>query len=104
MGNLTVTPDRLKLVDFSDAAMKDVAEIVVTTNSSSRTMDPDELGALAVSVFGSDRVSVEPVLAQAIEQARELAEEEGASGAGVVVTGSVVTAGEARRLFGLEPA
>jgi dihydrofolate synthase / folylpolyglutamate synthase len=81
-----------------------VAEIVVTTNSSSRTMDPDELGALAVSVFGSDRVSVEPVLAQAIEQARELAEEEGASGAGVVVTGSVVTAGEARRLFGLEPA
>ena len=54
-----------------------VAEIVVTTNSSPRTMDPDELGALAVSVFGSDRVSVEPVLAQAIEQARELAEEEG---------------------------
>ena len=38
-----------------------------------------------------------------IEQARELAEEEGTSGAGVVVTGSVVTAGEARRLFGLEP-
>ncbi len=41
---------------------------------------------------------------QAIEQARELAEEEGSSGAGVIVTGSVVTAGEARRLFGLEPA
>ena len=80
-----------------------VAEIVVTANSSLRTMDPDELGALAVSVFGSGRVNVEPVLAQAIEQARELAEEEGTSGAGVVVTGSVVTAGEARRLFGLEP-
>ena len=48
------------------------------------------------SVFGSERVSVEPVLEQAIEQARELAEEEGASGAGVIVTGSVVTAGEAR--------
>src|SRR6266403_2998205 len=30
MGNLTVTPERLKLVDFSDAAMKGVAEIVVT--------------------------------------------------------------------------
>ena len=40
-----------------------VAEIVVTANSSPRTMDPDELGALAVSVFGSERVSVEPVLA-----------------------------------------
>ena len=81
-----------------------VAEVVVTANSSPRTMDPDELGALAVSVFGSERVSVEPVLEQAIEQARELAEEEGTSGAGVIVTGSVVTAGEARRLFGLEPA
>jgi len=30
MGNLTVTPERLKLVDFSDPAMKGVAEIVVT--------------------------------------------------------------------------
>jgi dihydrofolate synthase / folylpolyglutamate synthase len=81
-----------------------VAEVVVTTNSSPRAMDPDELGALAVEVFGSERVSVEPVLAQAVEQARELAEEEGVSGAGVIVTGSVVTAGETRALFGLEPA
>jgi dihydrofolate synthase/folylpolyglutamate synthase len=81
-----------------------VAEVVVSTNSSARAMDPDELGALAVSVFGSERVSVEPVLAEAVAQARELAEEEGTSGVGVIVTGSVVTAGEARRLFGLEPA
>ena len=81
-----------------------VAEIVVSANSSPRSMDADELGALAVEVFGAERVSVEPVLGQAVEQARELAEEEGASGAGVIVTGSVVTAGEARRLFGLEPA
>jgi dihydrofolate synthase/folylpolyglutamate synthase len=80
-----------------------VAEVVVSTNSSPRTMDPDELGALAVALFGSERVSIEPVLGEAIEQARELAEEEGSSGAGVIVTGSVVTAGEARRLFGLEP-
>jgi dihydrofolate synthase/folylpolyglutamate synthase len=81
-----------------------VAEIVVSANSAPRAMDPDELGALAVEVFGSERVSVEPVLGEAVEQARELAEEEGASGAGVIVTGSVVTAGEARSLFGLEPA
>jgi dihydrofolate synthase/folylpolyglutamate synthase len=81
-----------------------VAEVVVSTNSSARAMDPDELGALAVAVFGSERVSVEPVLAEAVAQARELAEEEGTSGVGVIVTGSVVTAGEARRLFGLEPA
>lgn len=78
-------------------------EVVVTANSSPRAMDPDELGALAVEVFGSDRVSVEPVLAEAVEQAGELAEEGGESGVGVLVTGSVVTAGETRALFGKEP-
>ena len=30
MGNLTITPDRLKQVDFSDPTMKNVSEIVVT--------------------------------------------------------------------------
>ena len=40
-----------------------LAEVVVTANSSPRAMDPDELGALAVEVFGADRVSVEPALA-----------------------------------------
>jgi dihydrofolate synthase / folylpolyglutamate synthase len=78
-------------------------EVVVTTNSSPRSMDPDELGALAVEVFGSKRVSVEPLLAAAVEQAGELAEEAGESGVGVIVTGSVVTAGETRALFGKEP-
>jgi dihydrofolate synthase/folylpolyglutamate synthase len=79
-------------------------EVVITANSSPRAMDPDELGALAVEVFGSGRVSVEPLLRAAVEQARELAEEGGESGVGVVVTGSVVTAGEVRALFGREPA
>jgi len=78
-------------------------EIVVTANSSPRAMDPDELGALATDVFGADRVSVEPSLSRAVEQAGELAEEGGESGVGVVVTGSVVTVGETRTLFGLEP-
>jgi len=79
-------------------------EVVVTANSSPRAMDPDELGALAAEVFGSERVSVEPSFGAAVEQARELAEEGGESGVGVVVTGSVVTAGEARALFGKDPA
>lgn len=78
-------------------------EVVVTAGSSPRAMDPDELGALAAEVFGPDRVSVEPSLGAAVEQAGELAEEGGESGVGVVVTGSVVTAGEARTLFGKEP-
>lgn len=80
-----------------------LGEVVVTANSSARTMDPDQLGALAVEVFGGDRVSVEPVFADAVAQAAELAEEGGESGVGVIVTGSVVTAGEARALFGKEP-
>nr|WP_226363966.1 folylpolyglutamate synthase/dihydrofolate synthase family protein [Pseudonocardia abyssalis] len=78
-------------------------EVVVTANSSSRAMDADELGALATEVFGPERVSVEPVLRTAIEQAGELAEEGGESGVGVIVTGSVVTAGETRTVFGKEP-
>jgi dihydrofolate synthase/folylpolyglutamate synthase len=81
-----------------------LAEVIVTANSSARAMDPDELGALAVEVFGAERVSVEPRLAEAVQQAGELAEEGGESGVGVIVTGSVVTAGETRTLFGKQPA
>ncbi|AQW50780.1 MULTISPECIES: folylpolyglutamate synthase/dihydrofolate synthase family protein [Streptomyces] len=77
------------------------AEVVVTRNSSHRAMDPDELAAIAVEVFGSDRVQVEPRLDDALEEAITLAEEEGEyAGAGVLVTGSVITVGEARLLLG----
>ncbi|WP_199442372.1 bifunctional tetrahydrofolate synthase/dihydrofolate synthase [Umezawaea beigongshangensis] len=84
-----------------------VSEIVVTSNSSPRSMDADTLGGLAVQIFGDERVVVAPRLVDAVENAVELAEEADddgvVSGAGVVVTGSVVTAGEARGLFGKEP-
>ncbi|MFE5159217.1 bifunctional folylpolyglutamate synthase/dihydrofolate synthase [Streptomyces sp. NPDC056697] len=77
------------------------AEVVVTRNSSHRSMDPDELAAIAVEVFGADRVQVEPQLDDALEEAITLAEEEGEyAGAGVLVTGSVITVGEARLLLG----
>ncbi|MEU1280510.1 folylpolyglutamate synthase/dihydrofolate synthase family protein [Streptomyces sp. NPDC005805] len=77
------------------------AEIVVTRNSSHRAMDADELAALAVEVFGDDRVVVEPRLDDALEAAITLAEEESEyAGAGVLVTGSVITVGEARLLLG----
>jgi dihydrofolate synthase/folylpolyglutamate synthase len=50
---------------------------------------------------------VRPHLDDAIEDAVRLAEESDdgdiVSGGGVVVTGSVVTAGDARALFGKEP-
>ncbi|MEU1788312.1 folylpolyglutamate synthase/dihydrofolate synthase family protein [Streptomyces sparsogenes] len=77
------------------------AEVVVTRNSSQRAMDVDELAAVAVEVFGAERVQVEPRLDDALEAAITLAEEEGEyAGAGVLVTGSVITVGEARLLLG----
>jgi dihydrofolate synthase/folylpolyglutamate synthase len=78
-------------------------EIVITQNSSLRAVPADELAATAVQVFGPDRVTVEPRLDDAIEAAVRLTEEneEGVlSGAGVLITGSVITAGEARTLLG----
>ncbi|SFS94050.1 dihydrofolate synthase / folylpolyglutamate synthase [Saccharopolyspora flava] len=86
-----------------------VEELVLTRNSSPRSMDPDELAGIALEIFGQDRIMVEPRLDNAVEQAIQLAEEtddpgESVSGGGVVITGSVVTAGEARALFGKEPA
>lgn len=77
------------------------AEVVVTQNSSGRAMDADALAAVAVEVFGQDRVQVEPRLDDALEAAITLAEEEAEyAGAGVLVTGSVITVGEARLLLG----
>ncbi|MGY1839190.1 MULTISPECIES: bifunctional tetrahydrofolate synthase/dihydrofolate synthase [unclassified Modestobacter] len=78
------------------------AELVVTQNSSARAMPADELGALAVDVFGADRVSVHPRLTEALESAIELAEagpDDALGGSGVLITGSVITAGEARTLL-----
>ena len=76
------------------AALEEVcAELVVTQNSSPRAMPADELGALAVDVFGADRVSVSPQLAEALSEAIELAEagpDDALGGSGVLVTGSVI--------------
>ncbi|MFE9659728.1 glutamate ligase domain-containing protein [Streptomyces sp. NPDC005955] len=76
-------------------------EIVVTQHSTHRAMDADELAAIAVEVFGDDRVQVEPRIDDAIEAAITLAEEDGEfSGGGVLITGSVFTVGDARLLLG----
>lgn len=78
-------------------------EIVVSTNNSPRSRDIDRVARIAVEYFGPDRVTVEPVLPDAIETAVTLAEDqEHFSGAGVLITGSVYTAGDARLLFGLD--
>ena len=78
--------------------------LVVTRNSASRSMDPQELRGLAAEVFGPERVVMAPRLDDAIEAATTLADEasDGPSpgGAGILVTGSTTTAGEARLLLG----
>lgn len=72
-------------------------QIIVTTNSAARSMPVSDLEALATQVFGADRVFAQPTLADAIEKAikdsvRPLSDESLA----ILITGSVVTVGEAR--------
>ena len=72
-------------------------QIIVTTNSAERSMSVKDLEVLATQVFGADRVFSQPTLTEAIEKAikdsvRPLSEESLA----ILITGSVVTVGEAR--------
>jgi dihydrofolate synthase / folylpolyglutamate synthase len=79
-----------------------VDAVVVTRNTSPRAMPVRRLAELAVAVFGEDRVTVEPELPDAIAAAVGLAEQDvdaGISGVGVLITGSVVTVADARKLF-----
>ena len=87
-----------------DALEPHLAYLVCTQNSTPRSMSAAALGRAAVEIFGEDRVSVVPDLADAIERAATLAEAGEAIdvsiGAGaVLVTGSVVTVGEARTML-----
>lgn len=81
---------------------------MVTHNGSSRALDIETLTVAAARVFGDDRVVTTETLEDAIDAATALVDEFDAggeaSGAGIVITGSVVTAGAARTLFGKDPA
>jgi len=79
-----------------------VTAVVVTTNTSPRSMPAGQLGALAAGVFGPDRVRVAPALPDALELAVALAEgdlDQELGGVGVLVTGSTVTVTDARALL-----
>ncbi|HUZ26884.1 MAG TPA: folylpolyglutamate synthase/dihydrofolate synthase family protein [Streptosporangiaceae bacterium] len=84
------------------------ARLVATTNSSGRAMDAEDLADAAEPIFGEDRISVAERLDDAIEIGVALADEADAGGDGgpgglggavVLITGSVMTAGEARLLL-----
>ncbi len=80
--------------------------VVITDNGSPRALDVESLALRAEEVFGPERVVRAPTLADAIETATALVEDakvDGLSGAGIVITGSVATAGAARTLFGKDP-
>jgi len=79
-----------------------LSHLIVTRNSTPRSMSPAVLGEVAREIFGEDRVTVVPDLASALDQAATLAEAGDAVSVGsgaVLVTGSVVTVGEARALL-----
>ncbi|MEJ7706186.1 MAG: folylpolyglutamate synthase/dihydrofolate synthase family protein [Nocardioidaceae bacterium] len=95
-----------------DAFEPVLSMVVCTQNSTPRSLRADVLADVARGIFGADRVQIAPRLDDAIELAVSLAESgEGAGsgsfggdigfgGGGVLVTGSVITAGEARTLLG----
>jgi dihydrofolate synthase / folylpolyglutamate synthase len=82
-----------------------VTHLVVTANSSPRSMPAAALGELAIAAFGPDRVTVTTRLDDAIETGVALADDAdaaaqgGPGNAGVLITGSVITAGDARALL-----
>jgi dihydrofolate synthase/folylpolyglutamate synthase len=81
-----------------------VQSVVLTTNSSPRCMPPDELLPVALDIFGDDRVVRATPLPEAIDVGLALAERDASFGGhGVIVTGSVITAGDTRQAFGLTP-
>jgi len=77
-----------------------IDSVVVTTNGSPRALPAAALAEVARDVLGDARVEVAGRLDDAIEQAVTAVEAGGLGGGGVLVTGSIVTVGEARRLLG----
>lgn len=102
VGVLAVSADK-DVIGILDELEPVLDDLVVTRNSSDRSMPPDDLAGLAVDVFGADRVQVAERMDDAIEMAVTLADEAPETalpgGGGVLITGSVITAGDARQLL-----
>jgi dihydrofolate synthase/folylpolyglutamate synthase len=75
-----------------------VDEIIVTENSSTRAMPAEDLFAIASEIFDEGEVSSAGSIKRAIELALESASHPTQS-IGILITGSVVTAGAARSLL-----
>ena len=77
-----------------------LAEVVITRVSLDRAHDVEDLAEIARDVFDEDRVHVRERLDEAIDYAAARAEHGGEVGGAVLVTGSVILAGETRILLG----
>lgn len=93
------------LADKDAAGMLETLEpvldhVICTTNASPRALPADALALVAEPLYGGHRVTVAPDLVAALDEAMAWADERAADGSiGIVVTGSVVTAGAVRNMM-----
>lgn len=78
-------------------------EVVITQSTSMRSMDAEDLADVARGIFDPDQVHVAPFVGEAITLAADLAEQGQndriTSGTGVLVTGSIILAADARAIL-----
>jgi dihydrofolate synthase/folylpolyglutamate synthase len=100
VGVVSVMADK-DCLGILEALVPILSAVVCTQNSTERSMSAENLAESARTVFDQDQVHVVPDLADAIDRAVVLAASSRASAepASVLVTGSVVTVGEARALL-----
>lgn len=86
------------VVSYLSELASSVDEIIVTENSSARALPTEKLFALAEEIFDEGRVHSAGSIKRAIEMAIERASHPTQS-VGILITGSVVTVGQARTLL-----
>lgn len=77
-------------------------EVVITRSTSPRAMDAHVLGKVAATHFGEDRVTIQPDLPSAIDQAVQIAEADDDMTGGVLVVGSVTLVADVRIMMGAD--
>jgi dihydrofolate synthase/folylpolyglutamate synthase len=91
LGDKDVTSFLSELVNIVD-------EVIITENTSPRAMPTEELFKIAIDIFESEQVSSASSIARAIELAIDKASHPTQT-VGILVTGSVITVGQARALL-----
>jgi dihydrofolate synthase/folylpolyglutamate synthase len=77
-------------------------EVVITKSTSPRAMDVRELGKIATTHFGADRVTIQSDLPSAIDQAVQIAEADDDMTGGVLVIGSISLVADVRIMMGAD--